>query len=189
MDHLIDKIICCWRKVDPQAETGRISLQSKLCAYILGKLTVDKPMPNNELIERFKTFYQHMLATEWAELDNIYSANISFCDPIHHVEGREALYRYFDDLCQQVLNCRFDFLDQVVSPGKAYLKWDMHFSHPKFGSNKTITVRGVSQLQYNDAGIYYHEDVYDMGALIYENIPLFGGGVRWLKHRLSKAAS
>ena len=141
------------------------------------------------LIDEFKSFYQQMLETEWAQLDRIYTKNISFCDPIHRVEGREALYRYFDDLCKSVQSCRFDFLDQVIMPGKAYLKWDMHFTHPKFGSAKTITVRGVTQLQFDDTGIYYHEDIYDMGALIYENIPLFGGGVRWLKQRLAKAAS
>jgi len=146
-------------------------------------------MPNPELIERFKLFYQQMLATEWAELDTIYVKDISFCDPIHSIDGREALYRYFDDLCESVVGCRFDFLDQVILPGKAYLKWDMHFSHPRFGLSKTITVRGVTQLQYNESGIYYHEDIYDMGALIYENIPLFGGGIRWLKQRLAKAAT
>ncbi len=146
-------------------------------------------MPHLQLIERFKTFYQRMLETEWAELDDIYTTDVLFCDPIHRVEGREALYRYFDDLCNNLTSCHFDFLDQVILPGKAYLKWDMHFSHPKFGNHKVITVRGVSQLQFNDRGIYYHEDVYDMGALIYENIPLFGGSVRWLKQRLAKAAS
>jgi hypothetical protein len=146
-------------------------------------------MYESHLIERFKAFYQQMLATEWAELDSIYAKEVSFCDPIHRVEGREALYRYFDDLCESVLSCRFDFLDEMILPGKAYLKWDMHFTHPKFGSTNNITVRGVTQLQYNDNGIYYHEDIYDMGALIYENIPLFGGGVRWLKQRLARTAS
>ena len=50
-------------------------------------------------------------------------------------------------------------------------------------------MRGVSQLQFGEKGIYYHEDIYDMGALIYENIPLFGGGVRWLKQRLAKTGT
>lgn len=143
-------------------------------------------MAENELIERFKSFYQQMLETEWAELDSIYSADIKFADPIHTINGREALYRYFDDLCQSVTDCRFDFLDQVIMADKAYLKWDMHFTHPKFGTQKNIVVRGVTQIQFNDSGIYYHEDIYDMGALIYENIPVFGGGVRWLKQRLAK---
>ena len=146
-------------------------------------------MPYAALIERFKTFYQHMLETEWAELDTIYDQNVIFCDPIHRVEGRQALYRYFDELCHDLTHCHFDFLDQIILPNKAYLKWDMHFVHPKLGSQKSITVRGVTQLQFRDSGIYYHEDIYDMGAMLYENIPLFGGGVRWLKHRLAKTGT
>lgn len=146
-------------------------------------------MQDTQIIDRLKQFYLHILDTEWAELDSIYTENVIFTDPIHRVEGREGLYRYFDDLCKSLSTCRFEFLDQVILPGKAYLKWDMHFSHPKFGSRKIITVRGVTQVQFTDRGIYYHEDIYDMGALIYENIPLFGGGVRWLKQRLAKAAS
>jgi len=150
--------------------------------------TVNTSMSYTQLTERFKAFYQQMLSTEWAELDSIYCEDVIFCDPIHRVAGREALYRYFDDLCENLVSCRFDFLDQVVLPGKAYLKWDMHFAHPKFGRDKTICVRGVTQIQFNETGIYYHEHVYDLGALIYENIPLFGGGVRWLKRRLAQVA-
>jgi hypothetical protein len=59
----------------------------------------------------------------------------------------------------------------------------MHFKHPKLG-NRLISVRGVSHLQISDK-IDFHEDFYDMGAMLYEQLPLLGNVTRWLKLRLA----
>jgi len=147
----------------------------------------------NEIVERFKSFYSHLIdATrdthERAELDAIYTEDIYFCDPVHSVEGRQSLHHYMSDMCDNLKECRFVYLDEVILEGTAYIKWDMYFRHPRLG-NKNIQVRGVSQLEFNQKGIYFHEDFYDMGAMLYENIPLLGGGIRWLKRRLVKKST
>ena len=59
----------------------------------------------------------------------------------------------------------------------------MHFRHPKLGS-KLIDVRGVSHLKWTDK-IDFHEDFYDMGAMLYEQVPLIGSVTQWLKQRLA----
>jgi hypothetical protein len=59
----------------------------------------------------------------------------------------------------------------------------MHFRHPGLG-DRLISVRGVSHLQINDK-IDYHEDFYDMGAMLYEQLPLIGTVTRWLRLRLA----
>jgi hypothetical protein len=45
-------------------------------------------------------------------------------------------------------------------------------------------VRGVSHLKISDK-IDYHEDFYDMGAMLYEQLPLLGSVTRWLRLRLA----
>lgn len=140
------------------------------------------------VIDRFKAFYADLTSAEWADLDQIYANDICFRDPVHELSGRSNLYRYLVDLCSEVTDCRFDYLDQAVINGTAYIKWDMCFSHPKFGAKKLIRVRGVSQVEFDKRGIFFHEDFYDMGAMIYENIPVVGCGVRWLKKRLDQVS-
>lgn len=141
-------------------------------------------MPQSELVEQFKRFYGDLLQAEWAQLDSIYTSDIQFRDPVHRLEGRDALYRYLDDMCGNVSACRFVYLDQMTSEGSAYIKWNMLFSHPKVAGNRTITVRGITHLMFNEKGIFFHEDCYDMGAMLYEHLPLLGRMIAWLKGRL-----
>lgn len=157
-----------------------------------------KKLQTDTLIKRFKSFYsnlvpasqgdQESVKNEWAELDEIYAPEIYFCDPIHCVEGRESLHHYIADICENLTECRFVYLDEVILDGTAYIKWDMYFTQPKFGE-QSIQVRGVSQIEFDESGIYFHEDFYDLGAMLYENIPVLGGGVRWLKKRLAQASA
>ncbi|QNT05740.1 MULTISPECIES: nuclear transport factor 2 family protein [Marinomonas] len=136
------------------------------------------------LIERFKMFYQDVKRPKLEKMDDVYTEDVFFKDPVHELRGAETLHAYLSEMCVNVHSGRFEYLDQLVSENAAYIKWNMHFKHPKLG-NKTITVRGMSQVQFNER-IYFHEDVYDLGQLIYEHVPLLGAAVKGLKKRLAK---
>ena len=43
---------------------------------------------------------------------------------------------------------------------------------------------GASHLRLADNRIAYQRDYYDLGAMLYEHIPLLGGAVRAVKARL-----
>ncbi|MCW8194254.1 nuclear transport factor 2 family protein [Proteobacteria bacterium 005FR1] len=145
-------------------------------------------MSHTDLVSQFKSFYSDLLKAEWAQIDRIYARNVRFRDPIHEISGRDALHRYLDELCKGVSACRFEYLDESLDERCGYIKWNMHFSHPRIEGNRMIEVRGVSQVLFNAEGIYYQEDIYDMGAMLYEHVPLLGSGVRWLKHRMARAS-
>ena len=42
----------------------------------------------------------------------------------------------------------------------------------------------LENLKFTDK-VYYHEDCYDLGALLYEQVPVLGFATRTLKHRLA----
>ena len=129
------------------------------------------------VIERFKASYRDMASMDLATLDELYADNILFKDPVHELKGIAAVRNYFADMMADVQECRFEFLDQQLAENTAYIKWNMHFRHPRLAAGQLLSVRGVSQLHFNER-IHYHEDVYDMGAMLYEHIPLFGGLIR-----------
>ena len=54
----------------------------------------------------------------------------------------------------------------------------MHLQHKKLSANKTILLNGASFIRFDAEKINYHRDYYDLGALIYEQIPLLGAVVK-----------
>ena len=134
------------------------------------------------LIEQVKDFYSNIDNADLSQLNTLYSDKLVFKDPVHELNGLESVQKYLAKLRIHSTQCRFEYLDQQVSDSSAYLKWNMYFRHNKLG-DKSISLRGVSQFQF-DKAIYYHEDIYDMGSLVYEHVPGFGYMIRWLKRRL-----
>ena len=142
------------------------------------------PMNTNaSLIERFKAYFKALHESDLSLLRTIYADNIVFKDPVHEIKGLVELEDYFTSMCADLSDCRFEYLDELVTDDVAYVKWVMHFKHPKLG-NRLISVRGVSHLKLGDK-IEFHEDFYDMGAMLYEQLPVLGNVTRWLRLRLA----
>jgi hypothetical protein len=135
------------------------------------------------VIERFKNYFRVMHEADLARLREIYSDQILFKDPVHDIRGLVELEDYFTSMCADLSDCRFEYLDEVVGDNAAYVKWVMHFRHPRL-RNRLISVRGVSHLKFSDR-IEFHEDFYDMGAMLYEQLPVLGNVTRWLRLRLA----
>jgi|TARA_B110000977_G_scaffold130899_1_gene166823 esterase/lipase superfamily enzyme len=136
----------------------------------------------NPVLENFKHTFKDLIRTDWSQLGDIYADDILFRDPVHEIKGLVSLEDYFSNISTNLSECRFEYLDQVTSDNTAYLKWIMHFKHPRLGP-KIIDVRGVSHIRYNEK-IEYHEDLYDMGAMLYERLPVLGTVTRFLKSRM-----
>jgi hypothetical protein len=138
---------------------------------------------NTPLIERFKNYFKILHESDLSELCELYSDQVIFKDPVHEIRGLVELEDYFTSMCADLTDCRFEYLDEVVTESTAFVKWIMHFKHPRLGK-RLISVRGVTHLKMGDK-IDYHEDFYDMGAMLYEQLPLFGNVTRWLRSRLA----
>lgn len=146
---------------------------------------MNAPLPTNiTLLNKFKHFYKDMLTPSTIKLDDIYTDDIVFTDPVHEVHGLANLMSYLDSSTENLEQCRFEYLDEIVGDGVAFIKWNMHFKHPGV-SPHVQTLRGVTHLHF-DEKITYHEDVYDMGAMVYEHIPIVGFATRAIKRRMAK---
>lgn len=134
-------------------------------------------------VERLIAFYQQLDAGRLQDLAEIYDEDVVFQDPAQRIVGLPALQAYFSSLMQDVRDCRFDILRSEVSATLAVIEWRMFFSHPRLNGSDTITLDGVSLLAGEDK-IHQHRDYFDLGAMLYEHVPLLGGAVRHLKRRL-----
>jgi limonene-1,2-epoxide hydrolase len=117
-------------------------------------------------------------------LANIYSENIVFIDPIKSVSGLEDLTKYFEDLYQSVTSCHFTLTSHLPNSHRYSLEWVMHLQHKKISNNQKIELNGASFIEFKDDKVCYHRDYYDLGALVYERIPILGSVIRKVRHAL-----
>lgn len=137
----------------------------------------------SDLIGSLKGLYGNFDSADLQQLAKIYDSGVVFRDPLHEVEGLESMQDYFFNLSKAIDYCRFSFGDELVADNKAYLSWKMYFRHKQLNRGNEIVLRGVTHLEFG-AKIVYHEDFYDMGAMIYEHTPVFGRAIAWLKRRI-----
>lgn len=141
-------------------------------------------MDNQQLIETLKDFYSEFEAASLDKLDELYDDDVAFTDPIHQLVGLEDLKKYFEHTMENVEYCHFTFDDEAVSEQQAFMSWQMRFSHPKLADGMEIVLPGVSHIKFADGKIRSQQDYYDMGAMLYEHVPLVGYVVDKIKQRL-----
>ncbi len=129
--------------------------------------------------------YQRLSGDNLQVLREIYAPDICFSDPAHHIQGIAALLSYFEGLFARVTSCRFEIEQVMEQDGEAFVRWQMTFAHPRLNGGREVSVPGVSHLRF--AGqVHEHKDYFDMGAMLYEQLPLLGGVIRGLKRRLGQ---
>jgi len=136
----------------------------------------------NNFIHYYLAFNQRPID----DLDDIYSVDVAFSDPVHRIQGVESLKHYFSSMCDNLISCHFEFLEQNTDGCSIWFTWNIHFQHPQLRRGQPLVVPGATRLTYDSDSnkITAHEDFYDMGAMLYEHTPILGRCVRWLKQRI-----
>lgn len=143
-------------------------------------------MPNEDALANFCAFFNKLDKTYTKNLHEVYTEEVVFNDPLHHIEGRDALTRYFAAMYENVERCQFTYHTQQQQGYQAFVTWTMTFEHARLARGKPIRVEGCSALTLADDGrVTRHHDYFDAGAMLYEHLPLMGQAIRWLKHRLN----
>lgn len=140
-------------------------------------------------LQQFESFFSDFKNADLTRLSELYTPQVLFRDPVHEISGLAALSTYFANSQSAVAECRFEFLERIISSdagtaNKCCYRWRMHYRHPRLKGGSKLELVGASILHLHDK-ILFHEDFYDMGAMLYEHLPLLGGAVRWLKSRVA----
>lgn len=137
-------------------------------------------------MERFLKTYQELTHYNLHRLAEIYSDEIHFIDPAHEIRGLERLSSYFAGLYREVHSISFQFNHPLKVDNEAYLQWMMSLQHRRLKGGRMVFVPGASYLRFADNGkVFHHRDYFDLGAMLYEQLPLLGTMIRALKRRLS----
>ena len=119
--------------------------------------------------------------------EEFYHPNLIFEDPLGTINGRDEMIKYYLNLYKNVIDIRFEFKDSTTSKNTHMLSWVMYLKSKSLKSGKEIKLEGVSHLKFDpQTGLaIYHRDYFDMGAFIYEHIPIVGSLIHYIKSKLS----
>jgi ketosteroid isomerase-like protein len=137
-------------------------------------------------IDQVAQTYQQLNKKNLEILSQIYHQDVVFEDAAHKLNGWDELQLYFENLYQNVDECYFDIQSQYQDGDSGFLVWVMHLRHPKLKSGQPVMVNGISHIRFQDGKVIHHRDYFDMGEMLYENLPLLGSVVKGIKKRLGQ---
>jgi len=142
--------------------------------------------PPAQWLNSFVSHYNQLNAGNLARLGQMYDDNIQFIDPLHQIDGLEQLTEYFDHLYQNLISCHFELEDSIIDGDNAAIYWTMTLQHKKLKGGQSISLQGHSKLVQYGGKVIYHRDYFDLGAMLYQHIPVLGRLIRTINR---KAAS
>ncbi len=154
------------------------SKQKNLSEKDLSKLSKSRQQKINQFFDD--------LSYEAIDLvDEFYSKDAKFVDPLNEHNGVKAIKDYYANLYQNVDEISFTLKEQVVTGDTHVLPWTMDLKTSAINNGKTILVEGLSLLKFNAEGkVFYHRDYFDMGEFVYEKIPVLKSIIFYIKKRM-----
>lgn len=142
----------------------------------------------NHRLTEIQQFFNNFNTDTVHLADAFYDPDVVFRDPIVELTGRDNLKAYYADMYENVVSIRFDFSGGIEKDEEAVVFWTMELRAKGLKGGEPVLLDGVSHIKFGGkAGkAVYHRDYFDMGAFVYENVPVLGSIVRYTKKRLSK---
>ena len=134
-----------------------------------------------ETLKQFTQLFNNLSAGNIRDIRAVYSDDVRFQDPFTAVKGLEELTEYFSGAYENVISSHFDFGQPVINGRDVCIPWIMRLRHKRIRGGRQINVDGISQLTIQDGKVTSHRDYFDVGQLLYENLPVLGRAIRWIR--------
>lgn len=135
------------------------------------------------ILDRLVTWFETLSLQSVARTAEFYAPDAHFRDPFNDVRGVERIARIYAHMFEQVSEPRFAVIERHLQGDSAMLLWEFSFrSRP--GAIVT-TVRGTTHLRFDAQGrVSAHQDYWDPSGALYEQVPLLGTLLRWVRGKL-----
>ncbi len=152
-----------------------------IAAAILLVMTQDKSSTPN-----VETFFQNLTIKSLHLVDDFYDADAVLVDPLGEHRGLSNIKAYYKNLYENLEVIHFDFHGKMVGPSEGVYFWTMTYEHPRINGGREVRVEGNSHVRISPKSkkVTYHRDTFDMGAMIYEHIPVLGWIISSIKKKM-----
>ena len=137
-------------------------------------------------IARVVDFYETLSRESLGRLGEVYAADARFKDPFNEVVGTAPITAIFEAMFDQLEAPRFRVLEAVGDGRRACLVWEFDFRNPRLDGGRAQLIRGASWLEFDGEGrVTNHRDYWDAAEELYEELPVVGALMRWLRRRIA----
>ena len=137
------------------------------------------------VVDSYVSFWQCLSPERLDELSAHYTPDIHFRDPFNDIRGTEALRALFEHMYQQLDDVRITVDEVTGHPPVVYLRW--RFAFRLAGQRRERDpIEGVSRVVFSpDGRVSEHVDYWDAAGQLYNQFPVVGALMRWLRRRLA----
>lgn len=141
-------------------------------------------MNRSPQLQRTVTFWETMSPGSLAGIAAVYTEDVRFRDPFNDIAGIDRLRHICEDMFVRLDDPRFTILETVEQDGRAFLTWDFTFHIKSLKPQLKRTIHGGSHLTFApDGRVCVHRDYWDAAGELYEQLPVVGTLMRFLKKR------
>jgi len=141
-------------------------------------------MTRSAALSRFVDYWQTLNPATVAAITTIYTTDAYFRDPFNDVTGIDKIRHIFADMFMRLDEPKFNIVETIEEPHGALLVWDFTFRLKTLKPQLTRRIHGTSHIRFAaDGRVEYHRDYWDAAGELYEQLPVVGSLMRWLKKR------
>ena len=135
-------------------------------------------------LQRLVDYWQTLTPQAVDALAGVYTEDASFRDPFNEVSGLPAIQHIFADMFVRLDEPRFTIVETIEQDSGALLIWNFDFRIKALKPRLQRRIHGASHIRFAaDGRVDYHRDYWDAAGELYEQMPLVGMLMRWLKRR------
>ena len=136
-------------------------------------------------LTRLVTYWQMLTPDAVNRIADVYAEDAYFRDPFNEVTGLAAIKHIFADMFVRLHDPRFTIIETIEQESSATLIWDFDFRVKALKPSLARRIHGSSHVRFGaDGRVNYHRDYWDAAGELYEQLPLVGALMRWLKRRM-----
>ena len=143
-------------------------------------------MTTLERARAYARYFDTLSPASKDELKRLVHPDVHFVDPFNDIRGSDNLMAVFDHMFETTRNPHFVTEPPIVTGNTAFIKWRFTCAIENRFYKKPMTIDGVSEVRFDEAGlITAHIDYWDAARQLYEKLPLLGGLLRFVRSRLA----
>ncbi len=134
-----------------------------------------------------KSFFEALNKDTMHLVDDFYDEDVHFMDPMVDLKNRQQVKKYYLNLYKNVDSISWTFLSEINQQMECALVWKMTLISKALNAGKPVVVDGVSVIKFGgkEGKAIYHRDYFDMGAFVYEGVPVLGTLIRFVKAKMA----
>jgi steroid Delta-isomerase len=151
---------------------------------VIEEITVDTKDTQSAALQAFVTYWHTLTPETVKRIGDVYTEDATFRDPFDDVRGLPAIQHIFSKMFERLHEPRFTITETIEQDGRAVLVWDFTFRIKTLKPELARKIHGTSLIRFApDGRAQSHRDYWDAAGELYEQLPLIGALMRWMKKR------